>query len=117
MKTQSSYLYRNTSDGGGQLAVRSIDPLFYDGVIDLQPKVRPVSETVSKPQTGGPSPVISTAPAPTTEAINSQGDPAPFIQTQDEQLIINGTIRIPKKKAALIGGGAIGAALLLKYIL
>lgn len=97
--------------------MRSIDPLFYDGVIDLQPRVQPVTGPGSKPQTGGPSAVINTPPAPAGEPANHDEAPAPFLQSQGDQLVINGTMQIPKKKAALIGGGAIGAALLLKYIL
>ncbi len=96
--------------------MRSIDPLFYDGVIDLQPKVQPVTGPGSKPQTGGPSAVINTASVP-AEPANHDEAPAPFLQSRGDQFVINGTMQIPKKKAALIGGGAIGAALLLKYIL
>jgi len=86
-----------------------------------KPVVQPVITTTSVPKTGGSFPIVNPVSKPAadneTAPKSSEGSRSSFVRVDGDDLIINGTRRIPKKQAAIIGGGAIGAALLLKYIL
>jgi hypothetical protein len=82
------------------------------------PVVQPIiTTTTSKPKTGGSHPIVDQKPDAES---NPSGETTPlnsFVKVEGDQLVINGNHRIEKKKAALVGGGLIGVAVLLKLVL
>lgn len=97
-----------------------------------KPVVQPITTTTTiTPKTGGSQPIITTTISkPKTgdnhvnPETNNSSEPSgeftshdPIVKVEGDQLVINGNHRIGKKKAALVGGGLIGAVLLLKLVL
>lgn len=146
MRSQSSYVYNEHPGGLGRIATLESDPMFYDDRTTLQPTdsyssggstaertvqptvisiptvnqpvVQPIiTTTTSKPQTGGSHPIIHPKPDNGSDPSGESASHNPFVKMEGDQLVINGNHRIGKKKAALIGGGLIGAAVLLKLVL
>jgi len=128
---------RYSSGGSGSTAIKEptvirpvIEPVSIPRPISeptptVSPKPKPVVQSVitttSAPKTGGSSPIVNPVSKPATDnetdSGSSKGSRSSFVRVDGDDLVINGTRRIPKKQAAIIGGGAIGAALLLKFIL
>jgi hypothetical protein len=146
MSSQSSYLYNEHPAGLGLIAIRETDPMFFDDRMILQPAdshssggstvertvqptvvstptvnqpiVQPIiTTTTSTPQTGGSHPIVNPEPETDSNSSSKTDSRASFIKVEGDQLVINGNHRIGKKKAALVGGGLIGAAFLIKLVL
>jgi hypothetical protein len=82
------------------------------------PVVQPIITTsTSKPQTGGSHPVVNPELETDSNSSGKTDSRISFIKVEGDQLVINGNHRIGKKKAALVGGGLIGVAVLLKLVL
>ena len=112
MSSQSSYVYHEHPAGLGLIAFRETDPMFNDDRMNPKPVDQYPSGGSSAPKTVDPF------------GIKTPSVKQPIIQTESivkpTQVVlptIDGDHRIGKKKAALIGGGLIGAALLLKLVL
>jgi hypothetical protein len=146
MSSQSSYLYNEHPGGLGRIAIRETDPMFFDDRMILQPAdsyssggstaertvqptvvstptvnqpiVQPIiTTTTSTPQTGGSHPIVNPEPGTDSNSSGKTDSRASFVKVEGDQLVINGNHRIDKKKAALVGGGLIGAAFLIKLVL
>jgi hypothetical protein len=82
------------------------------------PVVQPIiTPTTSIPKTGGSHPIVDPKPDSGSEPSGETTPRNTFVKVEGDQLVINGNHRIGKKKAALVGGGLIGAAVLLKLVL
>ena len=146
MSSQSSYVYNEHPAGLGRIAIRETDPMFYDDRMILQPvdsyssggsttqrTVQPtevitptvkqpvlqpiITTTTSKPKTGGSHPIVNPETNTSSEPSGETTSRAPIVKVEGDYLVINGNHRIEKKKAVLVGGGLIGAAVLLKLVL
>ena len=131
MSSQSTYVYNENPAGLGRISIRETDPELYVDrmnshserilkpvpVMTSEPVIQPIITTTSKPRTGGSHPIINsntnTSSKPSDETITRN----PLVKIEGDQIVINGNHRIEKKKAALVGGGLIGAAVLLKLVL
>lgn len=136
MSSQSSYVTNEKPNGLGLMPIRSTDLMVHDDRMILQAVdryssggstingptvIQPITPTTSVPQTGGSSPIVNPVSKPANEndmdSKSGAGNRAPYLQVDGDQLVINGTHRISKKRAVIIGVSTIGAGLLLKFIL
>ncbi|PWN06103.1 hypothetical protein [Rhodohalobacter mucosus] len=110
---------------GGSTLQRTVQPTVVKVPTVNQPVLQPdpvkipdpVIRTRLMPQTGGPHPIVDPKPDAGIEPLGVIISGNSFVKVEGDQLVINGNHRIEKKKAALIGGGLLGAAVLLKIVL